>query len=153
MQWKGRLEQASFPGSSSPHRRHMANRHRDWLEQARGNLAHAEGSIGLGHFAWACFAAQQSAEAAAKALHLRHGQFARGHSIRELLRALPEHVRAPDVLLDGALALDKFYIPTRYPDVHPSGPAGSNYSRAEADEAVRIAREILTFCERKSLET
>lgn len=55
------------------------NRFRDWLEQARGNLAHAQRSVDMGDHAWACFAAHQAAEAAVKALHMRHGQIAWGN--------------------------------------------------------------------------
>jgi len=46
------------------------NRTQDWLEQAKHDLTHARQSIGLEHFAWACFAAQQAAEKAVKAFHL-----------------------------------------------------------------------------------
>ncbi len=45
----------------------------DWLAQAKRDLEHAHQSSGLGHFEWACFAAQQAAEKAAKALHLHLG--------------------------------------------------------------------------------
>jgi HEPN domain-containing protein len=130
----------------------MVNRYPDWLEQARRNLEHAEGSITLGHFAWACFAAQQAAEAAANALHLRFGQFARGHSVTDLLAELPEDVRPEDRVLDSARVLDKYYIPTRYPDAHPSGSAGRNYTLGEAEAAVRLSREIVEYGERTSLE-
>jgi len=65
------------------------NRYRDWLEQARINLARAERSVDMSDHAWACFAAQQAAEAALRALHLRRGQVAWGHSIIDLLDTLP----------------------------------------------------------------
>ena len=56
------------------------NRTQDWLKQAKHDLDHARQSIGLEHFAWACFAAQQAAEKAVKALHLHLGTVAWGHS-------------------------------------------------------------------------
>ena len=43
-------------------------RSKDWLDQAIGDLEHARASIELGHFEWSCFAAQQAAEKAAKAV-------------------------------------------------------------------------------------
>jgi len=48
----------------------MANRDRDWLRQAHRDLEQAEDSRRTGHHEWACFAAQQAAEKAVKALHL-----------------------------------------------------------------------------------
>lgn len=123
------------------------NRAGDWLEQARWNLRHAEGSLGLGDYAWACFAAQQAAEAALKGLHLAQGQIAWGHSTLDLLAGLPEGLRVPESLLEAAQVLDKYYIPTRYPDAHPAGPAARHYTRGEAEEAIRLARAILKFAE------
>jgi len=64
------------------------NRYRDWIEQARINLAHAERSVDMGDHSWACFTAQQAAEAALKALHGRRGQVAWGNSIRGLCTSL-----------------------------------------------------------------
>ena len=71
------------------------NRTQDWLEQAKHDLAHARQSIGLEHFAWSCFAAQQAAEKAVKALHLHLGTVAWGHSVFELLDGLRSRSRAP----------------------------------------------------------
>lgn len=129
------------------------NRYKDWLEQARVNLEHAERSLAMGDHAWACFAAHQAAEAALKGLHLRHGQIAWGHSILDLLDALPEHTRPDAEFLNEAGALDKYYIPTRYPDAHPAGPAARHYHEHEARGALSLAREVLEHCERESLET
>ncbi len=63
----------------------LVNRARDWLEQARYNLRHAQGS----------------------------------------------------------------YIPTRYPDAHPAGPAARHYTRLEAQEALLLAAVILAFAEER----
>ena len=51
----------------------MANRAVDWLAQAERDLQHARHSLEAGDFEWACFAAQQSAEKAAKAAFLALG--------------------------------------------------------------------------------
>lgn len=147
--WSGPCPFAAFPGGL----RHLAwnlkmegvNRAPDWLEQARWNLRHAEGSLGLEDYAWACFAAHQAAEAALKGLHLALGQVAWGHSVLDLLAGLPEGLGLPEELVEAARVLDKYYIPTRYPDAHPAGPAARHYTRREAEEAVRLARAILAF--------
>ena len=83
------------------------------MEQARYNLRHAIGSLGLEDYAWACFASQQAAEAALKGLHLARGQVAWGHSIQDLLAGLPGEIEVPEELLEAAKVLDKYYIPTR----------------------------------------
>lgn len=127
-------------------------RYRDWLEQARADLAHAERSLAMGDHAWACFAAQQAAEMAVKALHMRHGQIAWGHSVASLLSALPDEVRPPPEVVEKGKVLDKFYIPTRYPNAHPGGPAFAHYTEGEARQAIALAREVLEFCERESME-
>ena len=48
----------------------MPDRSRDWLSQAGKDLGQAEDSRKAGRHEWACFAAQQAAEKAVKALHL-----------------------------------------------------------------------------------
>jgi hypothetical protein len=76
----------------------VANRARDWLQQAERDLAQAESSRREGRHEWACFAAQQSAEKAVKALHLALGQDAWGNVVARLLRttirARPEGLHA-----------------------------------------------------------
>ncbi|MCS7259278.1 MAG: HEPN domain-containing protein, partial [Anaerolineae bacterium] len=74
------------------------------------------------HFEWACFAAQQAAEKALKALHLHQGTVAWGHSVFELLEGLPEEQRPMGELLDRAKVLGRFDIPSRHANAHPSGP-------------------------------
>jgi HEPN domain-containing protein len=73
----------------------MSNRARDWFSQAERNLEQARASQGEGRHEWACFAAQQTAEMAAKALHLSLGQEAWGHVIARLLAELPATVDVP----------------------------------------------------------
>jgi len=75
-----------------------------------------------------------------------------GQSAAQLLRELPEADRPGADLLDLGRQPDRFYIPTRYPDAHPAGAAHSHYSSADAVEAVASAREVLSYCERQSLD-
>lgn len=124
-------------------------RWQDWLDQAKRDLEHAHRSIDLGHFEWACFASHQAAEKALKALHLRQGTVAWGHSVFELLDGLPEEQRPSEELLDRAKILDRFYIPPRYANAHPSGPPYRYYTRADAEQAVAIGQEVVAYCERQ----
>lgn len=98
-------------------------RPQDWFRQAQLDLAAAQSAREHGHNEWACFAAQQVADKAVKALHDPMGTEAWGHSVVELLRAL---AGVPEETMDAAKALDKHYIPARYPNSHPAGaPATS----------------------------
>ena len=122
----------------------MTNRSRDWLAQAQHDLEHAEFSRRRGDHGWACFAAHQAAEKAAKAAHLAEGQDAWGHVVRELLAALPDLDRPG--LLDGARVLDAHYIPTRYANGHPDGAPFEHYGEIQSEQAIAIAREIVAYC-------
>jgi len=119
----------------------------DWLRQARKDLGHAEKSTEIGDYEWACFAAQQAAEKAVKAVFQALGGNAFGHSAYMLLRRLPKGSKASDDILESAKTLDKHYVPSRYPNLHPEGAPMDYYTRREAEEATRIATQIIRFCE------
>ncbi len=119
------------------------NRAQDWLAQAERDLEQAQASRAGGHHEWSCFAAQQSAEKAVKALHLHHGQEAWGHVVARLLIELPFAVEA--ALVEKAKVLDNFYVGTRYPNGHPEGPPFEHYGEIQSGEALRYAGEILAF--------
>lgn len=124
----------------------MSNRSKDWLAQAKRDLEQAVDSQAASRHEWACFAAQQGAEKAVKALHLHHGQEAWGHVIRKLLEELPAQVSMPEGLLDRARVLDSYYMPTRYANGHPEGAPFEHYGKLQSDEAIAYAREIIAFC-------
>jgi HEPN domain-containing protein len=106
----------------------MVERSKDWLDQAERDLKQTEASLRDGFYEWACFAAQQAAVKAVKALIQSLGGEALGHSVAALIQALPENVR-PNHLRDQALELDQAYIPSRYPNAHPAGFPGVAYTR------------------------
>ena len=120
----------------------MSNRSRDWLAQAERDLEQAKASQTEGRHEWACFAAQQAAEMAVKALHLSLGQEAWGHVIARLLVELP--LPAGD-LVDKSKVLDNFYVATRYANGHPEGAPFEHYGSLQSSEAIRYAGEILEF--------
>lgn len=121
----------------------MSTRAKDWLKQAERDLEQARSSQRDGRHEWACFAAQQSAEKAVKALHLALGQEAWGHVVARLLKELT--VPVPDDLIDRAKVLDNFYVATRYTNGHPEGPPYEHYGPIQSTEAIRYADEILEF--------
>src|SRR5688572_2946409 len=127
----------------------MANRAADWLRQAAADIEHAQTSLEHGDFEWSCFAAQQAAEKAVKAVfyHLHGDPW--GHSLLALLEGLVDPVRAsvtPE-LLDSARALDKQYIPTRYPNGFAQGAPTDYYTKRDARESIAHAQSILSFCQ------
>lgn len=123
----------------------MPNRAGDWMSQALQDLGQAEDSRRDRHHEWACFAAQQAAEKAVKALHLHHGQEAWGHVVARLLAELPDAVTVPDALIEKGRVLDNFYIPARYPNSHAEGAPFEHYGPLQSDEAIRYAGEIVEF--------
>lgn len=124
------------------------DRSQDWWDEALGDLAHAESDLERGFYNWACFSAQQAAEKAVKAVCQRFGAEAWGHSVHALLDALAERIPVPADLRDRALELDKAYIPTRYPDAHPTGAPRRLYTASEARRMLGHAKAILDFCAR-----
>jgi HEPN domain-containing protein len=122
----------------------MPGRAGDWLAQAERDLEQARASARDGRHEWACFAAQQCAEKAARALHLAHHQEAWGHVVAKLLRELPLSV--PGELVEKARVLDNFYVATRYVNGHPAGAPFEHYGQLQSGQAIQHAGEILEFC-------
>ena len=123
----------------------MSNRASDWFSQAQRDMEQAEDSRKNERHEWACFAAQQAAEKAIKALHLQIGQEASGHVVARLLSELPGKMRVPQELVEKGHILDNFYIPARYPNSHPEGAPYEHYGPLQSEEAIKYAREIIEF--------
>jgi HEPN domain-containing protein len=121
----------------------MTDRSQDWFGQAQRDLEQAKSSQREGRHEWACFAAQQCAEKAVKALHLYLKQEAWGHVVARLLSELPLSVS--EELMDKAKVLDGFYIPTRYANGHPEGAPFEHYGKIQSRDAINYAGEILEF--------
>jgi len=85
----------------------LVSRANDWLRQAIKDLEHAKKSIKFGDYEWACFAAQQAAGKAVKALYQKLGIEIWGHSISRMLNSLPEEHKPSMELIDKAKELDR----------------------------------------------
>lgn len=116
------------------------------MDQAERDLELAEKCVLDGFYEWACFLSQQASEKAVKAVFQALGGEAWGHSVTDLLLELPEGYRPSMRLVDLAKEIDKAYIPTRYPNAHPSGPPYKYYTRREAERLVSNAKEIIGYC-------
>jgi HEPN domain-containing protein len=123
----------------------VAERSRDWFRQAEHDLAKARLDQQWQYFEWACFTAHQAAEKALKAVYYaRHGE-ARGHGVRALFLSL--ELPIDDTLLKQATSLDRFYIPTRYPNGLPAGAPHDYFSQDDAVTAIVAAEAILAWCQ------
>lgn len=122
----------------------MPNRAKDWFAQAERDLEQARDSRAAGRHEWACFAAQQAAEKALKALHIACNQEAWGHVVAQLLAELPG-IAVPAALADKAKVLDNFYVATRYANGHPAGAPFEHYGAIQSDQAIQYAGEIIEF--------
>jgi len=125
----------------------VSARHGDWFRQAKRDLEHAKRALTDGDYEWTCFAAQQSAEKAVKALFLKAKRIPWGHSVGALLQGLPSPWQPDDTTVDAGKELDKHYIPPRYPNAYPQGAPYDYYTRAEAERAIAHCTHILAFCE------
>lgn len=123
----------------------MTERSRDWLGQAERDLRHARHALDDRDYEWACFAAQQAAEKAVKAVLLRRGLEGWGHSISQLLASLPPQDTAPPEVRESGLLLDRYYIITRYPNGFAQGVPGDYFLLKDALEAIDHASRVLEF--------
>ena len=125
----------------------MSNRYVDWFRQAEADLKHARHALESNDFEWSCFAAHQSSEKALKAVFLKLGLDAWGHTLTALIGNLPSEVQKPSrTLIDTARVLDKYYIPTRYPNGFDSGAPTDFYAQAESQQAITQAEVIHEYC-------
>lgn len=127
--------------------RHEAER---WLQTAAEDLRAAQALRADGLYAHACFIAQQCGEKAVKAMWYWVGQDPWGHSIQKLIAQFPEpqHIPEGDDWLQRGALLDKFYIPTRYPNGLPDLTPGQSYFLRDADQAIEQAGFFLEACRR-----
>jgi HEPN domain-containing protein len=127
----------------------VAERSRDWFRQALHDLDHARNAAGTGYHDWACFAAQQAAEKALKALAGQLGGEAWGHSllamVSELATADPEILS----LREAAVRLDRYYIPTRYPNGFDQGAPLDYFLESDSREAIDHAEQVIGFVRRR----
>lgn len=110
-------------------------------------LAFAQEDLRVAKLVWeqeiynqVCFHAQQCVEKALKGLLVVSGKIPpRTHAITDLLSLLPETWFAE--MRDSLMALDDFYIPTRYPDALPGALPDGLPGREQAKEAFVTAQK------------
>ncbi len=117
-----------------------------WVEQAEYTLRSAAQDKSNCYFSWSCLKVQQAAEYALKALLHGLGFLAVGHSVLRLLNQLESRGReVGEGLRNDAMTLDRYYIPTRYPNAHAERAPYEFYNERAAQEAVEMSERILCF--------
>lgn len=124
----------------------MPERSKDWINQSEKDLKVAEELMKDESFEWSCFVAQQAAEKAVKAVFQKLNAAAWGHSIFDLMRILSKKREVNKELLNCARSLDKYYVPTRYPNSFESGSPYEYFTREDAENGIVCSRRIIEFC-------
>ncbi len=125
--------------------RHQAER---WLLTAEEDLQAARLLLEAEMHAQACFYAQQSGEKAVKALWYLIDADPSGHSVQRLITEFPRADAVSDLAewIERGATLDKFYIPTRYPNGLPDLTPGQVYRLEDAKRGLEAARFLVEAC-------
>jgi HEPN domain-containing protein len=117
-----------------------------WLEQSRRDLDDARYNASGNRHNVACFLSQQAAEKALKAYLYAGGKtLVWGHSVDELCRQAATAAPEFDSLRRRVGKLDRFYIPTRYPNGLPGGLPSESFDDRDSQQALDLAREAIEF--------
>ncbi|MDD5204303.1 MAG: HEPN domain-containing protein [Desulfobacterales bacterium] len=118
---------------------------RRWFDQAQDDMRFVEWVRREGvFFDKGCFISQQSGEKALKAcLYARGERRVLGHSLFELLQELKKGDTSFEGIADAAKRLDRFYIPTRYPNGLPGGTPYQVFSASDLSEALEDLTKVM----------
>jgi len=118
-----------------------------WLKTAQGDLEAAKILMGSGKYAHACFHSQQAGEKALKAVWYLLDADPWGHSITKLLQDLEsvdlETYEKFNSIKRSAVLLDRFYIPTRYPNGLPDLTPADSFLQEDAQTGIENAEKII----------
>ena len=118
-----------------------------WLKTAEGDLETAVILQENKKYAHSCFHSQQAGEKAIKAVWYLLDADPWGHSIQKLIQDV-EHVDLNtkeqfDKIKKCAILLDRYYIPTRYPNGLPDLTPEEAYLEEDAQACIENAKKIL----------
>lgn len=123
-----------------------------WLTQAKDEFEDAEELRKRGRFYLALFHFQQATEKALKAylyLKVKSVEVFHTHSVDELSKMTVE-IDSDFKRVAPAKKLDRYYIPTRYPNGLPGGvPSRYFDDPEEAEEAMQLAKNVIDLVETK----
>lgn len=115
-----------------------------WLRQAEVDLGAAR-RLADDFSALACFHSQQAAEKALKAMLYAAGERpVLGHALADLGSRVTAHDPGYGALRSEVAKLDRFYVPTRYPNGLPvGGDASEAFDAEDARSAIEQAERTI----------
>jgi HEPN domain-containing protein len=128
----------------------LSDQARRWFATAQDDFLTAEILFKNGKFPQSCFYAQQAGEKALKAIYFRFDLEPWGHSLVKLSKefsGINDVVQALSGLSSECRELDRYYIPTRYPDGLPGTIPSEAYGSGEAGSAIKAAAKIIALAE------
>lgn len=115
-----------------------------WRVEAGRALDGARAQAGQQLYNWACFACEQAAQLALKAILHGLGRGPWGHDLDALVdSARDAGMPVPEEVASAGHRLGRHYIPARYPDAHAGGNPGRHYDAADWEHALEDAITIL----------
>ena len=94
-----------------------------------------------------CFVAQQSAEKAMKAcLYAQGERIVIGHSLFDFCEKIKINVSEFSEIINECRRLDRYYIPTRYPNGLPGGIPFQYFTEEDIRNALVDAEKVENFC-------
>ncbi|HUS60228.1 MAG TPA: HEPN domain-containing protein [Nevskiaceae bacterium] len=116
------------------------------------DLKSAQASFKDEIYSSACFHSQQTVEKSLKALLLHfEAEIVKTHDLLLLLSRAVKYEKELKKFKKTAAFLNKFYIPTRYPDAFPGSLPEGLPKKKEAVQAFKRAKEIFEFITKKLL--
>jgi HEPN domain-containing protein len=99
-----------------------------------------------------CFVAQQSAEKAMKAcLYTQGERLVIGHSLFDFCEKIKTNISGFSEIINECRRLDRYYIPTRYPNGLPGGIPFQYFTEEDIRNALNDTEKVVNFC-RKFLQ-
>jgi len=122
-----------------------------WIVFAKEDLKVSKLALKEGIYNAACFHAQQAVEKIFKSLFVKNGKTVpKVHSLEKLRTDLGKVNAVWNNFEKETRLLDKFYVPTRYPDALPGSLPDGLPNNKDARLAVDAAEEIFKAAKNKS---
>jgi len=114
-----------------------------WVNEAENTFKSAIVDKENGFYNWCCFKCHQAAEFALKGLLYGIGLTPFGYSLTKMTNDLQNQKINITSILTACKKLDLHYIPSRYPNAHPTGSAFEYHDENIAEEALTNAKKIM----------
>ena len=123
-----------------------------WMRQAERDLEDARYLREGNRYNLACFVGHQAGEKALKSyLYSQGAEDVWSHSLADLCEDAKIINMMFDVIKSHAVLLDKYHDLTRYPHMLPSGIPSEAYDDVDAERAIMIAEEVMTFVKTQTM--